>query len=438
MADIRAFAGIRYNPARVRDLDRVITQPYDKITAEMHRRYLQTDEFNFVHLILPKADDPHKRTGSAADPYTLSALTLKEWLESAVLMRDPAPAVYVLEEEFEAGGARRVRRGFVAAVRVDEFEKGTVLPHEFTLSRPKADRLNLLRATRADYEQIFMLYSDPGREVELLLKPAGPAQLTATDEYGVNHRMWAVTDPVKLRRLRELMAAKVLLIADGHHRYETALTYRQEMERTGTVHPDAALRFKTAAFVNIADPGLVILPTHRLLVNLEGFSLDALNEKLTPHFSVSPVVPDRAAAALEQNRESPSFIAYSGRDNCHLIRLKDESAVDRFVTKDRSADYKQLDVVILHAVIIEGLLGIPRERVEDHVRYERYWDETLRRVDSGEAQVALLMNPTRPEQVQTLAAKGERMPQKSTDFYPKLISGMVFMDVGQERTLLSE
>ncbi|MEO0078057.1 MAG: DUF1015 domain-containing protein, partial [candidate division WOR-3 bacterium] len=374
----------------------------------------------------------------ASDPYAASAQTLKEWLASSVLLRDPVPAFYVLEQEFETGGIRRKRRGFIAAVRVDEFDKGTVLPHEFTLSKPKADRLNLLRTTRADYEQIFMLYSDPGHEVETLIMPEGTALMTATDEYGVTHRVWAITEPAKLRRVHELMEPKVLLIADGHHRYETALTFRQEMEKTGSIHPDAALRFKTAAFVNIADPGLLILPTHRLLAGLPGFTPEVLKERLTSYFSMAPISPEKAEASLSENQTSLAFIAYAGKGNCYLVRLADKTALDRFVTRERSPDYKELDVVVLHAVIIEGLLGISRDRVEDHVRYERYWNETLRRVDSGEAQIAFLMNPTRPEQVQALAAKGERMPQKSTDFYPKLISGMVFMDVGQNRTLRSE
>uniref|UniRef100_A0A7C4CD91 DUF1015 domain-containing protein n=1 Tax=candidate division WOR-3 bacterium TaxID=2052148 RepID=A0A7C4CD91_UNCW3 len=437
MADVRPFSGIRYNPDKVKDLSRVVTQPYDKITTEMQARYLQTDPFNFVRLILPKADTRPDAPDSPTDPYTASARTLEEWLDSGVLMRDPAPAIYVLEEEFETDGSKRTRRGFVAAVRVDEFDKGTVLPHEFTLSKPKADRLNLLRATRADYEQIFMLYSDPEREIETLLRPEGAPLMAATDEYGVTHRMWAIADPRRLRRVSELMAGKVLLIADGHHRYETALTYRQEMERAGTVHADAALRFKTAAFVNIADLGLLILPTHRLLFGLPGFTPDVLKQQLAEYFTVTAVTPDKAQDELTRNKNGHAFIAYAGKDACFLVRLKDKLALDRFVAQDRSADYRELDVVVLHAVIIEGLLGIARDRIEDHVRYERYWNKTLERVDSAENQVAFLMNPTRPEQVQALAAKGERMPQKSTDFYPKLISGMVFMDVAHNQNLSS-
>ncbi|MBM3315104.1 DUF1015 domain-containing protein [candidate division WOR-3 bacterium] len=425
MADIRPFPGIRYNPAKAPNLDRVITQPYDKISPKMQAAYYEQDPLSFVRLILPKGDSP----------YVDSDRTCRDWLGSGTLVRDPRPAIYVLHEEFETGGRRLTRRGMVAAVRVDEFEKGAVLPHEFTLSRAKADRLNMLRATGRDYEQIFMLYSDPEGRVDSALAPSGPPDLQATDEYGVVHRMWAVTDPAKLAEVHRLMADKVLLIADGHHRYETALTYRQEKERAGALPADAAVRFKTSAFVNIADPGLLILPTHRLLHSLPGLKVDDVLAKLKPYFAVTPVPAPGGSAELERNREGNACLLYAGKARCWLLRLNSPAAVVRFFPPERSADYRGLDVSVLHSVLIEGMLGVNREDIEKHVRYERYWDEALKRVDSGENQLALLMNPTRADQVRTLAEKGERMPQKSTDFYPKLISGMVFMDVADEQVL---
>jgi uncharacterized protein (DUF1015 family) len=425
VGDIRPFPGIRYNPTRVKDLNRVITQPYDKITPKMQAAYYERDPLSFVRLILPQG----------ADPYAGSAATCRQWLGDGTLVRDPRPAIYVLHEEFERGGRRMTRKGMVAAIRVEEFEKGTVLPHEFTLSKARADRLNMLRATDKDYEQIFMLYSDPAGSVDAALAPSGPPDMVSTDEYGVVHRMWAVTDPAKLAEACRLMSDKVLLIADGHHRYETALTYRQEKEKAGAVPADAAVRFKTSAFINIADPGLLILPTHRLLHSLTGFDPEALARKLAADFAVKSVPDAGAASELERNKDGQAFVLYAGKGRSWLLRLKNRQATGRWVPKERSDDYRELDVVVLHAVIIEGVLGVSRDRVESHVRYERYWDETLKRVDSGENQLALLMNPTRAEQVRVLAEKGERMPQKSTDFYPKLISGMVFLDVAEGLTL---
>ncbi len=426
MTDIRPFRGIRYNPARVGNLDRVVTQPYDKINDKMHAAYSEKDEHNFVRLILPRGDDK----------YRLSADTCRQWLAEGVLQQDPAPAAYVYHEQFSYAGRQMVRKAFVGCIRVEEFDKGTVLPHEFTLKKARADRDSLVRATRMDYEQIFMLYSDPGFAVDRLLEPAGAPLMQATDEYGVVHRMWAVTDPKKLAALHAEMSTKQLLIADGHHRYETALQLRQELERANpALDKDAACRFKLTAFVNMADPGLVILPTHRLLANLPGFDAAQLAAKLSPGFTMTPVPDDRTEAALDSSKAGPAFVLYAGKGKSHLLVLKDRGLLDRYVAADRSQNYKELDVVVLHSAIIEGLLGIPKEKLEAHVKYERYRDETVRRVDSGEAQLAFFMNSTRPEQVQRLAEKGERMPQKSTDFYPKLISGFVFSDIRDGVTL---
>jgi len=419
MTDIRPFAGIRYNPARVPDLNRVVTQPYDKVNEKMHAAYMTKDEHNFVRLILPQGDDK----------YRLSADTCRRWLADGVLKKDPAPAAYVYHEQFKHAGRELVRKAFVGCIRVEEFEKGTVLPHEFTLKKARADRDNLLRATRMDYEQIFMLYSDPGFSVDRLLAPAGAPRMQATDEYGVVHKMWAVTDPKRLAALHAEMSQKQLLIADGHHRYETALQFRQELEKANpNLDKDAACRFKLTAFVNMADPGLVILPTHRLLAGLAGFDSGRMVATLSSAFAVTPVPDEKAEAALEKDKSGHAFILYTGKGKSHLLVLKDPSLLDRYVAADKSRDYKALDVVVLHAGIIEGLLGIAREKLEAHVKYERYWNDTLNRVNSGEAQCAFFMNPTRPEQVQRLAERGERMPQKSTDFYPKLISGFVFSD----------
>ncbi|MBN2538095.1 DUF1015 domain-containing protein, partial [candidate division WOR-3 bacterium] len=262
MADIRPFPGIRYAPGRAGELAALISQPYDKVTPEMRAAYIAENDENFVRLILP-------------DSYDGSAALCREWLDKGVLVKADRPALYVYHQEFEALGVRRVRKGFIAALRVDEFEKGTVLPHERTLSKAKADRMSLLKATQKDYEQIFMLFSDPELRVDRLLEPQGEPDLAATDEFGVAHRVWTVTDPDVIGKVRAELADKVLLIADGHHRYETALNYRLGRESEGPVPADAALRFKTAAFVNVADPGLVIFATHRLLANLETVDWDA-------------------------------------------------------------------------------------------------------------------------------------------------------------------
>ncbi|MCX6843710.1 MAG: DUF1015 domain-containing protein [candidate division WOR-3 bacterium] len=419
MADIRPFRGWRYNPTKVSDLSQVITQPYDKISKELQQTYLARNPSSFVHLILP----------AAAEPYSHSAATCRQWSDQGILIRDNRPTIYVLHQDFEVGGQKKTRKSFVAAIRADEFEKGTVLPHERTLSKPKADRLNLLRATRMDYEQIFMLYSDPEGIVEQALSPCGAPAMLATDDYGVVQKVWPITDPAKLAAVHRALSDKVMLIADGHHRYETALNFRQEMEQAGPVADDAALRFKSTAFVNIADPGLVILPTHRLLYGLGDVNWNDTLARIAKLFETKPIEDAAVEAELSRAGTEHVFALHTGKDKTWLLRLTDKAAVGRLV-KDRSADFRDLDVVILHTLLIEHVFGIRPDNIEEHVAYERNPSETLAKVDSSKYQAALLINPTRADQVQKVAAHGERMPQKSTDFYPKFVSGLVFMDIG--------
>jgi len=424
LADVRPFRGWHYSPLKVRDLSQVITQPYDKIPRELQQKYIARHPNSFVHLILP----------AAPDPYTYSATTFKLWSSQLVLTRDPQPAMYVLHQDFEDGGRQKTRKSFVAAIRVDEFEKGTVLPHERTLSRPKADRLSLLRATRMDFEQIFMLYDDPRGVIEGALTPSGEPAMKATDDYGVVQKVWPITDPAKLATVRKALADKVMLIADGHHRYETALNYRQEMERAGDVPDDAALRFKSTAFVNISDPGLVILPTHRLLFGLQSPKWSDIVASVGKWFETRPIKDSEVESELAKAGTDHVFVLHVGKNRSWVLRLTDKSAVEQ-VIKDHSADYRDLDVAILHSLLVENVLGIKVADIENHVAYERSLPETLAKVDSFKYQAAFIINPTRADQVQKVAAHGERMPQKSTDFYPKFVSGLLFMDTGATERL---
>jgi uncharacterized protein (DUF1015 family) len=424
MADIRPFRGWHYNLMKVRDLSQVITQPYDKIPKELQQKYIERHPNSFVNLILP----------AAPDPYSFSATTFKLWSQQLVLVRDSDPTIYVLHQDFEVAGQKKTRKSFVAAIRVDEFEKGTVLPHERTLSKPKADRLSLLRATRADYEQIFMLYDDPQGVIEKALTPTGEPLMQTTDDYGVVQKVWPITDPTKLAAVRKALADKVMLIADGHHRYETALTYRQEMERAGNVPADAALRFKSTAFVNISDPGLVILPTHRLLFGLKSPKWNDIVAIIGKWFEVTPIKDAEIEGVLAHAGTDHVFVLHVGKNRSWVLRLKDKAAVDELI-KDHTADYRDLDVAILHSLLIENVLGIKVADIEDHVAYERSLPETLAKVNSFNYQAAFIINPTRADQVQKVAARGERMPQKSTDFYPKFVSGLVFMDIGDNERL---
>ena len=424
MADIRPFRGWHYNLAKIRDLSQVITQPYDKIPKELQQTYIARHPNSFVNLILP----------AAPDPYSYSATTFKLWSSQLVLNRDAQPTIYVLHQDFEIGGQKKTRKSFVAAIRVDEFEKGTVLPHERTLSKPKADRLCLLQATRKDYEQIFMLYDDPRGIVERALTPTGEPTMKATDDYGVVQKVWPITEAAKLTAVRKALADKVVLIADGHHRYETALNFRQEMERAGNVPDDAALRFKSTAFVNIADPGLVILPTHRLIFGLQSPKWNDIVASLAKWFETRAIKDAEIEGELAKAGTDHVLVLHVGKNRSWVLRLADKAAAEQQI-KDHTADYRDLDVAILHSLLIENVLGIKVADIEDHVAYERGLAETLAKVDSFKYQAAFIINPTRADQVQKVAAHGERMPQKSTDFYPKFVSGLVFMDIGDNERL---
>ena len=329
-----------------------------------------------------------------------------------------------------------MRRGYVAACELAEFDEGVVLPHERTLSKPKADRLNLMRTCRANFEQIFLLYPDEKGEVDALFAPftAEDPDIHAKDDYGVIHRVWTVEDPKVTARVRALMKDKALVIADGHHRYETSLTLRNEMRAK---HPDftgsEAFNFRMMTLVNLFDEGLVVLPTHRLIFDLENFKTEEFLSKAKQYFHVIKVPRDELAHELGQKKDGHAFGLYDGRET-YLLSLRREESVARF-TPDRSDEYRRLDVTILHSMIVESLLGIAKERIEDHVRYEREPDRAFERVSSGEFQLAFLMNPTRPDQVKAVAELGERMPQKSTDFYPKLVSGLVLFDIAEGETI---
>jgi uncharacterized protein (DUF1015 family) len=254
------------------------------------------------------------------------------------------------------------------------------------------------------------------------------------DEYQTRHTLWRIAEAERIARLQQQMADKKLLIADGHHRYETALSFRQEMERTGNVPDEAALRFKCTAFVNISDPGLVILPSHRLLFGLQSPKWNGIVAGIGKWFETRPIKDAEVESELAKAGTDHVFVLHVGKNRSWVLRLTDKAAVEQLI-KDHSPEYRDLDVAVLHSLLIENVLGVKVADVEDHVAYERSLPEALAKVNSFKYQAAFIINPTRAEQVQKVAARGERMPQKSTDFYPKFVSGLVFMDIGDNERL---
>jgi uncharacterized protein (DUF1015 family) len=287
-----------------------------------------------------------------------------------------------------------------------------------------------------NFEQIFLLYPDEAGEVDRLLSPFTESKpdIEATDDYGVIHRVWTVSDPEVIGKVQAMMKDKILVIADGHHRYETSLALRNEMRGK---HPEftgaEAFNYRMMTLVNLFDEGLVVLPTHRLVFGLEDFDVEEFLGRAKPYFHVFKVPKEELQHELDVKKEGHAFGLYDG-ENAYLLSLRDEKAATKF-TEGRSDEYRRLDVTILHSMIIESLLGISREKIEDHVKYEREIERALGRVDSGEFQLVFVMNPTKPDQVKAVAELGERMPQKSTDFYPKLVSGLVLFDIAEGETV---
>jgi uncharacterized protein (DUF1015 family) len=436
MAEIFPFRAIRYDASRVA-LESVLTQPYDKITPEMQTRYYAASPYNLISI--------EKGTALASDTaadnvYTRAARSLEDWLAQGILARDAAPAIYVYFQDFALPGTTRAlqRRGFIALGRLADYSEGVVFRHERTLTAPKADRLELLRQTRAQTGQLFLLYDDPARRIDVLLDEASKAPAAEiTDEFGVIHRLWAITDAAQIQGIVAAMKAQKLVIADGHHRYETALAYRDECRaKAGGKNPDAPYEKAMWTCFNIHQDGIKILPTHRVVRNLPGFSVDHFLRAATAYFNwyAYPFASDQerreAYAEFQRDlagrgRAENAIGMYAAGTAFYLLVLRREHELERWLP-DISAAQRGLDVVLLHRLLLEKCLGITAEKVaaEANVSYEREMGAAMADVDSGAAQIAFLLNPIRVKQVTDLALAGEVLPQKSTDFYPKLLSGL--------------
>jgi len=433
MADIRPFRAVRYNPEVAGELGQLVTQPYDKISGEMQSRYYDANPHNLVRVILGR-----KNPGDSAveNVYTRAAGDLKRWIEAGVLKSDAAPAIYAYDQEYAVPGQPvvvRLRRGFIALARIEDYAAGVVHRHEETLAGPKADRLELLKATRAHCEQLFMLYSDPAGEIEGAIDQAAPsAPDVVKDEYGTRHSIRKVDDARAIGAITAAMRAKTLVIADGHHRYETAMAYRDYCRAQGLASERSDYVMMT--FVRKESEGLSILPTHRVVHSLVGFDWNGFLSNANRYFEVHavPATGDpagwaaRFAPMLEASgRSAPALGVYGGRGRLALLKLRGGLNLAESLP-DVAEGLRRLDVILLHRLVIEQLLGIDRQAVreEKNLHYVRGCPEALAQVDHGKAQLCFLMNPTTIDQVWENALARHPLPQKSTDFYPKMLSGL--------------
>ncbi len=436
MAEIFPFPAFRYNSAVV-DPAKVLTQPYDKITPAMAEKYAAASPYNLIPIEKGKSSP---QDTPANNVYTRAADTLEQWIRDKVVVQDSAPWFYAYFQEYTVPGTseRRVRKGFIGVGRVEDYSAGVVFRHEQTLSGPKADRLELLRHTKTHTGQLFMMYTDPGLHIDILLEAVtrSKPEVEIRDEYDVVHRLWPVTDAKALESIQREMADKKLVIADGHHRYETALAYRDECRaRAGHVDRNAPYEKVMMTLFNAAGKGLTILPTHRVVANVANFSFETFRSALADSFDVKSYrfsAPGERASMYDQFRrdlrlgqEQRAVGAFAGEGAFHIFVLRKEANLDALLPGVSPAQ-RQLDVILLHRLILERGLKITQDAVktEKNITYEREMDVAIESVDSGRAQICFLLNPVSVETVAEMAMGGEVLPQKSTDFFPKLMSGM--------------
>jgi len=430
MADMRPFRALRYNQQKV-TAAQVVTQPYDKITPAMQGQYYAASPFNLVRIILGRSQPGDNTTDNV---YTRAASLSRQWREQGILQQDSVPSIYAYSQTFTApSGKSFERRGFIALGRVEDYSAKVVFRHEQTLAKPKADRLDLLRATRAHYEQLFLLYEDSG-EIDSLLATSNRPTIEVADEYGVAHRVWQISDPTIITSVQSKMRDQKLVIADGHHRYETALNFRNECRAaSSTANIDAPYEFVMMTFVNMNDPGLLILPTHRVVHSVPSFSADEFQKTSREFFEVEetdPAIDAAKAAAVLQDRGRAGTALLGVTANRAFLLHSLKPAAARFFS-GLSLRQQSLDVVQLHKCLLEGVLKLSEESIrnQQNLSYVREAVEAIASVrgkGNGKqaADIVFLMNPCPVQKMREVALAGEVMPQKSTDFYPKLLSGL--------------
>jgi len=426
MADIIPFRGLRYNPEKISNLASVVTPPYDIIDESAQARYYAENPANVIRLelglIFPQDSNSNNR-------YTRAAQYLEKWQEDQTLLAEEKAALYLYQQEFNFRGEKVVRTGFVCGLKLEPYEKGNILPHEETLSKPKADRLQLMRATNSNFSSIFGLYSDEQKEAEQLLlaevKEQAP-DINIIDEAGETHKIWMIKNEELIERIVALLADRPVYIADGHHRYETALEYYHEMKEQGLQGYDYVM----ATLVNVFDEGLVVLPTHRLVGNIPGFKLDAFMNRLADLFEIE-LYKDKNIGAFMQELESRGkkhrvFGMYSGKD-IFFLELKNPEQASKLLPDNKSAAWEKLDVALLDNIILDQLLGIneQKRRSQENLAYTRSEEWLMEQIDNRNYQLGFLLNPTRVEEIIAVAQARDKMPQKSTYFYPKLITGLI-------------
>lgn len=420
MAEIKPFGAMRFTE-KAGELGELTCPPYDIISEEERKAFLAKNPYNIIRLELPKEGD---------DPYKVVGGLLREWAEDGILDCDQNPGLYIYEEQFTAYGKPYNIKGFLCRVRLEEWEKGVVLPHEETLSKAKTDRFNLMKTTGCNFSSVYSLYFDPDssvfNKIDILSQNGADAEFKSAD--GITHKVWKVEDQGEIDSISAAFEDKKLYIADGHHRYETAVNYRNYLREQGVIvdenHP---ANFIMMFLIDMENPDLVVFPTHRIVHGIDGFDVASVLEGCGKYFDIEKSHEDKFQNALDsyaaQGKKAFAFAHEGGID---ILVLRDLAVMSEIIPNGSEA-YRGLDVNVLHLLILERLLGIDKESMasQKNLIYTRDAAEALDSVKSGKANCAFIINPTRVDEIADVAGAGEKMPQKSTYFYPKLITGHI-------------
>ncbi|HHT9129545.1 MAG TPA: DUF1015 domain-containing protein [Candidatus Brocadiaceae bacterium] len=431
MAIIKPFRGLRYNQDIIKDISSVVTPPYDVISPQEQEKYYQIHLNNIIRLDFGK-DFPGDT--EQTNKYTRAAEFLNSWRKNGILKQEDVPVIYIYDQEFLSDNRRLVRRGFISLVKLEPFDKGYIYPHEQTLPGPKADRLKLTQSCQANLSSIFALFPDENNTIDNYLSTVTVAkpEIDFVDDTGIKNKLWIIKEKQTIDRLVMLMKEKPLFIADGHHRYETSLAYKEQMHKeNGRLSDDLPLDYVMMVCVSMNNPGLQILPAHRLVRNIKEFSFDRILKSLKASFTVELIGKgcrvEEFMSKLDYETKGHTFVMYVGQEDAqYKLQLSDEKLLD-VVFADDHPEWRHLDAGILHRVVINKILGISSTdvTVKNCVKYVKDEAEAVSLVRSGQYQLAFFLKPTPIEQVKEIATARKVMPPKSTYFYPKLVTGIV-------------
>jgi uncharacterized protein (DUF1015 family) len=425
LVDIRPFKAIRYTN-EAGDLENLITQPYDKIDFQMQKEYYAKSPHNYCRLILPIEENK----------YQVANENIMQWLKEGIMAKETQPAIFVSRQEFILDGKKYERTGIIAALKLYNYSENIVFPHEGTYKAPKADRLNMLRTVQKDLEPVFLIYQDREKKTIAFLEETSKTKpvTEVTDSLQVKHTVWKVTDPEKISQLQAVLSAKTMVITDGHHRYESAIAYRDEMRSKGNYTDDSAFNYYMSYLVPVQEEGLIVLPTHRLLKECK-LTLELL-EAFKFFFEVYFIAPnvEEIEFFLKQHVDEHAFCIYDGL-KAYGLTLKHDKAVYDFVNANVSKETKIFDVVILRDIVFKFILKTGELNMDENILYVRWTKEAVEKINRGAASIAFLVNPINAKTVAEIAQQHELLPEKSTDFYPKMVSGLMIMDISASEKL---